>query len=145
VNIFFADNKDLYKSSFVKSCPSFHIYEDDKGADVDVLVVDAGADLGRFHMKNVNTCFCPSSRYYDVISSMKVRSAVSCGMREKDSITFSSISETDAMVCLKRRVDFLNYQFEPCEFRVPFDRNRGLYANLALGTLEYFVKNYGEF
>lgn len=144
MNIFFADNKDLYKNSFVNACTDFDVFEDDENVSVDVLVIDGGANLDRFRNRFVDTCFCPSSRYFDVISSMRVKSAVSCGMREKDSVTFSSIGETDAMVCLKRCVNFLNSEFEPCEFRVEFNRSRSLYANLALGTLEYFVKNFGE-
>ncbi|MBR5459265.1 MAG: hypothetical protein IKV53_00215 [Clostridia bacterium] len=144
MNIFFADNKDMYKSSFVDSCPGFTECRDNEEATVDVLIVDGGANLDRFRQRRVNTCLCPSSRYFDVIASMRVNSAVSCGMRERDSVTFSSIGEESAMVCLKRRVNFLDREFDPCEFKVPFDRGRGLYANLALGTLEYFVKNYGE-
>ena len=144
MNIFFADNKDRYKSSFVNNCDGFKVFEDDDKVTIDVLVVDGGANLDRFRTRNIDTCLCPSSRYFDVVSSMRVKSAVSCGMREKDSVTFSSIGESDAMVCLKRRVNFLSTEFEPCEFRVVFDRSRGLYANLALGTLEYFVKNFGD-
>ncbi len=144
MNIFFLDNKDLYKNSFVNACDDFNVFEDDENVPVDVLVIDGGANLDRFRNRFVDTCLCPSSRYFDVISSMRVRSAVSCGMREKDSVTFSSIGENEAMVCLKRCVNFLSSEFEPCEFRVEFNRSRGLYTNLALGALEYFVKNFGD-
>ena len=144
MNIFFADNKDKYKTSFIAGHNAGEVYEDNENVSVDVLIVDGGASLERFRTRRIDTCICPSSRYFDVISSMHVRSAVSCGMREKDSVTFSRIGESDAMVCLKRRVNFLSAEFEPCEFRVNFDRTRGLYANLALGALEYFVKNFGE-
>ncbi len=143
MNIFFATNKEGYQDGFVKVCREFNCYNDDDKASVDVLVVDGGATLERFITRRVDTCICPSSRFFDVISSMHVKSAVSCGMRERDSVTFSSIGESEAMICLKRRVNFLSFEFEPCEFRVPFDRKRGLYENLALGALEYFVKNYG--
>ena len=144
MNIFFADNNDLYKKSFINVCSEFNELDDDGIATVDVLIVDGGASIERFRSRFVNTCFCPSTRYFDVISSMRVKSAVSCGMCEKDSVTFSSIGENHAMVCLKRNIFFLNSEFEPCEFRVNFDRTKGLYSNLALGTLEYFVKKFGE-
>ncbi len=144
MNIFFLDNKDKYQNDFLNNCPAFFKCEDEVCVPVDVLVVDGNSTLEKFTSRRVDTCFCPSSRFFDVVSSISVKSAVSCGMRERDSVTFSSIGETDAMVCLKRRVNFLGVEFEPCEFRVPFDRTRGLYANLALGTLEYFVKNYKE-
>lgn len=144
MNIFFLDNNDKYQNDFLNNCPTFSRCDDESSASVDVLVIDGNSTLDKFASRRVDTCFCPSSRFFDVVSSMHVRSAVSCGMRERDSVTFSSIGETDAMVCLKRRVNFLDAEFEPCEFRVPFDRTRGLYANLALGTLEFFVKNYGE-
>ena len=144
MNIFFLDNKDKYCNDFLSNFPAFSKRDDKAGVPVDVLIVDGNSTLESFSSRRVDTCFCPSSRFFDVISSISVKSAVSCGMRERDSVTFSSIGENQAMVCLKRRVNFLSAQFEPCEFRVPFDRTRGLYANLALGTLEYFVKNYKE-
>ncbi len=144
MNIFFATNTQVYQNDFVNSCADFKTHNDDENTSVDVLVVDGCTTLERFATRRVNTCLCPSSRFFDVVSSMRVRSAVSCGMRERDSVTFSSIGESEAMVCLKRRVNFLSREFEPCEFRVKFDRRRGLYTNLALGALEYFVKNYKE-
>ncbi len=144
MNIFFADNGERYKSVFVNECPDFNIYEEKEAETVDVLVVDACSSIDKFRARNVNTCFCPSSRYFDVVSTMKVKSAISCGMREKDSVTFSSISETEAMICLKRKIVFFDVEFEPCEFRVKFSRSRGLYSNLALGALKFFIYNSGD-
>ena len=143
MNIFFADNGEKFKTDFVDSYPEFKVLEEEGDVSVDVLVVDGGCGLDRFRSRRVDTCFCPSSRYFDVISSIRVKSAVSCGMRERDSVTFSSIGENEAMICLKRRILFLGSEFEPCEFKTHFDRSKGLYTNLALGTLGYFVNNYG--
>ena len=143
MNIFFDDNGERYIKNFVSLCQDFNVYDSCDNESVDVLVLDGTSILDKYRNRKVNTCFCPSSRYFDVINSMRVQSAVSCGMRERDSITFSSIGENDAMVCLKRNILFVDSVYEPCEFRVEFDRKKGLYANLVLGTLEYFVKNGG--
>jgi len=144
MNIFFADNGEKFENNFLLTKPEFIRLDDERLVSVDVLVVDGVAGLERFRNRRINTCFCPSARFYDVINSMYVKSAVSCGMRERDSVTFSSIGEDNAMVCIKRKVSFLDRVFEPCEFRVSFDRKRGLYTNLALGTLGYLVNNYGD-
>lgn len=143
MNIFFADNCEKIKNGFLDSCSGFRIFSDDNDASVDVLVVDATAKLEGFRNRRVDTCFCPSFRFYDVVNSIRVNSAISCGMRERDSVTFSSISEDDAFVCFKRKILFFDKEFDPCEFRVSFDRKKGLYSNLVIGALEYVVNNYG--
>ena len=144
MNIFFADNGERFGNDFLYSCPNFKKYDDDDETCVDILVVDAVAAIDTFRNRKVDTCFCPSSRFYDVVNSIKVKSAVSCGMRERDSVTFSCIGEDEAMICLKRRILFLDKEFDPCEFKIHFNRSRALYTNLALGTLEYLVNNYGD-
>ena len=143
MNIFFVDNKEKLKGDFLDSCPDFKMYGDDERISVDVLVIDATARLGLFRNRDVNTCVCPSFRFFDVVNSIRVKSAVSCGMCERDSVTFSSIGDEDAVVCFKRTICFFDKQFEPCEFCVKFDRKRSLYSNLVLGTLRFLVNNYG--
>lgn len=59
-----------------------------------------------------------------------VRVALSCGMSARDTLSFSSISQGSAMLCLTRAVDALGLSLEPMELRVPYDESLCLYENL---------------
>ena len=55
------------------------------------------------------------------------------GMNREDAVTFSSIAEEKAMLCLQKEIFLGKKSILPFEAPVPFDRGFGLYHNLASG------------
>ncbi len=53
------------------------------------------------------------------------------GMNREDAVTFSSIGEDSAMLCLQKEIFFGGKSIVPFEKKVFFDRNFTLYKNLA--------------
>lgn len=55
------------------------------------------------------------------------------GMNGEDAVSFSSIGEKKAMLCLQREIFICGSFIGPFEKPIPFDRNYTLYKNLAVG------------
>lgn len=55
------------------------------------------------------------------------------GMEIEAAISFSSIGERDALLCISREFSFAGESILPFEKKVPYDRNYTLYKNLAAG------------
>lgn len=55
------------------------------------------------------------------------------GMAQSDTVSFSSIGEDEAMLCVQREICLRNRSIVPFETKVRFDRNFSLYKNLATG------------
>lgn len=55
------------------------------------------------------------------------------GMKSEDTVSFSSIGEDRAMLCLQREISLGHTFIDPFEKSVPYDRNHTLYKNLAAG------------
>ncbi len=55
------------------------------------------------------------------------------GMNPADPVTFSSIGEDRAMLCLQQEIPFAGRNIGPFEKPIEFDRNFSLYKNLAMG------------
>ena len=55
------------------------------------------------------------------------------GMNGEDAVSFSSIGEDSAMLCLQRELRFCGKDIFPFEKPIFFDRNFSLYKNLATG------------
>ncbi len=53
------------------------------------------------------------------------------GMNREDPVTFSSIGDDTAMLCLQQEIFIKGKSVVPFEKKVPFDRNFSLYKNLA--------------
>ena len=53
------------------------------------------------------------------------------GMRNFDPVTFSSIGDDTAMLCLQQEIFWKGKSVVPFEKKVPFDRDFSLYKNLA--------------
>ena len=53
------------------------------------------------------------------------------GMKCADPVTFSSIGDDTAMLCLQQEIFWKGKSIVPFEKKVPFDRNFTLYKNLA--------------
>lgn len=58
-----------------------------------------------------------------------------CGMHLNDAVTFSSIGETSAFICLQKEMEFCGMKILPFESKVNFDRNYGLYKNISVGFI----------
>lgn len=55
------------------------------------------------------------------------------GMSHSDPVSFSSIGEEAAMLCVQREIRLMERNVEPFEKKVRFNRNFSLYKNLATG------------
>ena len=55
------------------------------------------------------------------------------GMNREDAVSFSSIGEEEALLCLGQEIFFQKRSIVPFEQKVSFDRNFSLYKNLATG------------
>lgn len=55
------------------------------------------------------------------------------GMAHSDTVSFSSIGEEDALLCVQREIFLMGKSILPFEQKVHFDRNFSLYKNLATG------------
>ena len=55
------------------------------------------------------------------------------GMAHSDAVSFSSIGDADAMLCVQQEICLGRKSIFPFETKVPFDRNFSLYKNLATG------------
>lgn len=55
------------------------------------------------------------------------------GMSHSDSVSFSSIGEEDAMLCVQQEIRLGGRNVVPFEKKVRFNRNFSLYKNLATG------------
>lgn len=61
------------------------------------------------------------------------------GMNREDPVSFSSIGEEEALLCLGREIFLREKSLFPFEMKVPFDRNFSLYKNMALGFARTLV------
>jgi hypothetical protein len=55
------------------------------------------------------------------------------GMNREDAVTFSSIAEEKALLCLQKEIFYHKKSVLPFEMPVLFDRGYGIYHNLASG------------
>lgn len=65
--------------------------------------------------------------------------AVSAGMGEKSTLCFSSIGDTKALLCVRRKVDFFGSEIEPREVEVDIIKNLTVYENMVFGFLSHFL------
>lgn len=55
------------------------------------------------------------------------------GMAHSDPVSFSSIGDEDALLCVQQEIRLMGQNIVPFEKKVLFDRNFSLYKNLATG------------
>ena len=58
-----------------------------------------------------------------------------CGMSAWDDLSFSSIGEENAFLCLQKEIIFCQKSIVPFEKKIPLDRNFDLYKNMASGLI----------
>lgn len=61
------------------------------------------------------------------------------GMNREDGVSFSSIGEKSAFLCLEREIFLGKKSIVPFETKVPFDRNFSLYKNIAWGFAQALI------
>ena len=109
---------------------------------IDVFVFDSQIDS--YIDTDIDVCIFDKSNINNLYKLKKVRNIVSCGMDFTDSVTFSSISEDSALVCIRRSIILNGYTVEPCEFKAPFDKDIGIYYNLVVAMIDYLIRLKGE-
>lgn len=141
MNICFASQKSGLKKATLNSIDGFYEIFAPPPNDIDILVLNGDCDVAPFVHQSVDTCIFESKNALKVLELKKVNSAVSCGMEGLDSVTFSSISEDTALVCIRRPIVFKGKSFEPCEFKAKFNTKYGIYQNLVMSLVEHLVSN----
>lgn len=113
-----------------------------RGETADLVI----CDLNRFPPRN-----CPNSELYFISGQASVQKPllpgflISGGMSSWDAVTFSSIGEDRAMLCLQQEITLLKKSIVPFEKSVPYDRNYPLFQNLATGfCLSLAEQLFGE-
>ena len=98
--------------------------------------------------KNYFSQKAPKSEVYLVSGSAKIFSQgergilLTGGMNREDSVSFSSIGEDTALICLQREIFLKGKSIVPFEMKVPFDRNFSLYKNIASGFTQALITQF---
>ena len=144
MNVCFVSDKNSLKEAALEMIEGFCEIVALPPKNIDVLVLEGNGDMSAFADRNIDTCIFSNANALKILDLKNVNSAVSCGMQGLDTVTFSSISEDSALVCIRRRIIFCGKVIEPCEFKAPFYSHLGLYKNLVISLLKYFVHSIGE-
>lgn len=107
---------------------------------IDVLVLTENCDVDKYADLNIDVCIFENSNINTLYKLKNVHNAVSCGMSENDSVTFSSISEDSSLVCIRRQIPFQKSIIHPCEFKASFSRSLDIYSNLALSLVGHLLQ-----
>ena len=112
----------------------------DANEKIDVLVLTDNSDLDKYTDLTIDVCIYDNSNINSLYKLKKVHNAVSCGMGESDSVTFSSISGGTSLVCIRRQIIFDKKIIYPCEFRSVYFHSLDLYSNLAFSLIKYLMQ-----
>ena len=135
MNICFASDNSGIKKLALDNVKGFREVFSPLPEFIDILVLNGDCDVSNYI----------DSNYSLKVSELKnVNSVISCGMQGLDSVTFSSISDTTALVCIRRRIVFANTIIDPCEFKTPFDSRIGIFHNLVISILDFLTDIKGE-
>ena len=100
----------------------------------DVVILPKGGTLSDSAPKKC-ALFLVDAEEKSLPEALSAAAALSCGMCAHDTVSFSSVSEKEAQLCLTRAFFFHNTLIEPQEKKVPFDPTLSLYQNLTRGLL----------
>ncbi|MBE6688671.1 MAG: hypothetical protein E7588_05270 [Ruminococcaceae bacterium] len=101
---------------------------------------------------SANNCVLPydaevllvdSSHIPNITGNGRCKHIISCGMGEKDTLTFSAIGFDRSVLCVQRDIKMSNITLECGEFPVSYDERLSVWQNLVLGFCEA-VKPYFE-
>lgn len=107
---------------------------------IDVFVFNSSHNIDSYVDTDIDVCIFDKANINNLYKLKKVHNAVSCGMETTDSVTFSSISEDSAIVCIRRQILFSNKIISPCEFKAPFNNDLSLYMNLVKSLVWYLSR-----
>lgn len=144
MNICFASGERRTKNAALGALRNFAEIFAPPPDDIDILVMEGNCDISSFVGCNIDTCIFQSGNAMKVTELKNVNSAISCGMNGLDTVTFSSISEDEALVCIRRWIVFKGKYYYPCEFKTSFNKRLGIYSNLVISLLNYLADNENE-
>ena len=105
---------------------------------IDVLVLRRNCDVSAFLDSDIDVCIYERENLEKVRKLNSARNLVSCGMHDFDSVTFSSMSDSCAMMCIRRTISFSTGKtIIPCEIKSTFDNKVSIYDNLVKSLLLY--------
>ena len=144
MNICFASDTNRLKRSALDSVDGFYEIFSKPPHNIDILVLNGDCDISEYIGCNIDTCIFSVENSLKLLELKNVNSAISCGMQDIDSVTFSSISEDSALVCIRRKLFFNNRFIEPCEFKASFNRRFGIFQNLVISLIDFLSNRKGE-
>ena len=139
MNICFTSSDSPCKERFLNETKGFVKVFSPPPKDIDILVFEKGGDASGYYDSNVDLCIFSSDNAEQVLKLRNVNTVVSCGMCALDSVTFSSIGDDTALVCIRRRIVSCGKVFEPCEFKTNFSLRHGVYQNLVFSLLRFLT------
>ena len=107
---------------------------------IDVLVLTENCDVDKYKDLNIDVCIFENSNINNLYKLKNIHNAVSCGMGENDSVTFSGISDDSSMVCIRRQIVLENHIIYPCEFKASFCHSLDIYSNLAISLIGHLLQ-----
>lgn len=123
--LYFTDTKTVKYGNFTDT--SFIIYECDNLQEITIpnsIVIFKSKQTNEHIIKLSNSVICiTESSNHKAIASIQGNNStcISCGMSGNDSVTLSSISDTDAIISIQRSLTDINGKtIEPCDITVKF-------------------------
>lgn len=144
MNICFTSDKSGLKNITLSNLHGFYEIFSTPPKYVDILVINGDGDISDYADCNIDTCIFDSNYASKVLELKNVNSAISCGMQGLDSVTFSSISDDSALVCIRRRLIFNQRTIDPCEFKTHFNSRIGIFQNLVISMIDFLSNIEGE-
>ena len=90
---------------------------------------------------NVGALLVDSAELPQISGDGKVNIVLSCGMSEKDTLTFSAIDGDTAALCIQRNVNICGITPEMGEYPVFYDENLPLWHNIVISFCEILLRN----
>lgn len=143
MNVCFTSEKNGLKNTVLGRVKGYSEIFSPPPKQIDLLVINGG-DVSEYRDRNIDACIFDTKYSSMVLELKNVNSAISCGMQGLDSVTFSSISEDSALVCIRRSIIFGNNVIDPCEFKTDFDSQVGIFHNLVTSMIGFLTELKGE-
>ncbi len=101
---------------------------------------DVCAVVGNFELAfDAGVLLVDSSNLPHISGNGKVSFLISCGMGEKDSVTFSALGSMRALLCVQRNIQIAGVTLECGEFPVDYDENLSIWHNLVISLCKIAV------
>ena len=101
---------------------------------------DVCAAVGNINLSfDVGAILVDSARLPNITGNGKFSCLISCGMSEKDSVTFSALGSMRALLCVQRNIRIAGVTLECGEFPVDYDENLSIWHNLVISLCKTAV------